>query len=60
MVNQRVLDLNQYDLNQVHRSPTQESDLLDLFFKNKPGLVKSSISIPCISDHEIVLDDCSI
>ena len=51
-VNQRVLDLNQYDLTQVHRSPTRESNLLDLFFTNKPGLVKSSISIPGISDHD--------
>ena len=59
-VNQRVLDLSQYDLTQVHRSPTRESNLLDLFFTNKPGLVKSSISIPGISDHEIVLTDCSI
>ena len=59
-VKQRVLNLNQYDLTQVHRSPTLESNLLDLFFTNKPGLVKSSISIPGISDHEIVLTDCSI
>ena len=44
----------------VHRNPTRESNLLDLFFTNKPGLVKSSISIPGISDHEIVLTDCSI
>ena len=59
-VNQRVLDLNQYDLTQVHRSPTWEINLLDLFFTNKPGLVKYSISILGISDHDIVLTDCSI
>ena len=41
-------------------APTQESNLLELFFTTKPVLVKSSISIPGVSDHETVLTDCSM
>ena len=39
----RVLGLNQlFDLNQMHREPTREDRLLDLFFTNKPNLVRES------------------
>ena len=34
--------------------------VLILFCCNKPSLVKNCISIPSISDHSIVLDDCDL
>ena len=45
---------------QLQREPTRETKLLDLFFTNKPTLVKTVSAIPGISDHEIVLADCNI
>ena len=60
-INERVLGLNQlFDLNQMHREPTREDRLLDLFFTNKPNLVKASRTIPGLSDHEIVMVDSDI
>ena len=60
-----VIDLvlsfsQQFDLTQLQREPTRLDNLLDLFFTNKPTLVKSVTTIPGISDHEIVLADCDI
>ena len=60
-INERVSGLNQlFDLNQMHREPTREDRLLDLFFTNKPNLVKASRTIPGLSDHEIVMVDSDI
>ena len=54
-MNERVLGLNQFfDHNQMHREPT-----LDLFFTNKPNLVKASCTIPGLY-HEIVMVDSDI
>ena len=44
----------------MRREPTKGQNLLDLFCCNKPSLVKSITSIPCISDHNIVLADCKL
>ena len=60
-VNELVLNISQqFDLTQLQREPAGESNLLDLFFTNKPTLVKNVSAIPGISDHEIVLADCNI
>ena len=42
----------------MQREPTRGQNLLDIFCCNMPSLVKACISIPGISDHSIVLDDC--
>ena len=44
----------------MHREPTREDCLLDLFFTNKPNLVKASRTIPSLSDHDIVMVDSDI
>ena len=44
----------------MQRESTREKNVLDLFFTNKPGLVKSVHAIPGLSDHDIVMADCSI
>ena len=44
----------------MQREPTRGRNLLDLFCCNKPSLVKSCTSIPGVSDHGIVLADCSL
>lgn len=44
-------------LTQVHHSPTRGPNILDLVFTSNPTLVKSSVSIPGISDHNIVVTD---
>ena len=56
-----VLNLRHlFHLTQLQREPTRENNLLDLFFTNKPTLVKSVSAVPGISDHEIVLAYCNI
>ena len=60
-----VIDLvlcisQQFELTQLQCEPTRLDNLLDLFFTNKPTLLKSVTAIPGISDHEIVLADCDI
>jgi len=37
---------------QIHNKPTRENNLLDLVFVSNPTLVKSSINVPGISDHD--------
>ena len=60
-VNDLVLSISQHvDLTQLQREPTRLDNLLDLFFTNKPTLVKSVTAIPGISDYETVLADCDI
>ena len=44
----------------MQREPTRGQNLLDLFCCNKSSLVKACISIPGISDHNIVLADCDL
>ena len=55
-VNELALSLSHlFYLTQIWREPMRETNLLDLFFTNKPMLVNSVSAIPGISDHEIVL-----
>ena len=37
-------------------TPTREGNLLDLVFVSNPTLVKSSVNVPGISDHDIITD----
>ena len=43
--------LDTHALAQIHKEPTREENILDLLITNKPGLIKSSHSVPGISDH---------
>ena len=52
--------ISEAGLQQMQREPTRGQNLLDLFCCNKLSLVKLCISIPCISDHSIVLADCDL
>ncbi|KAK3097032.1 hypothetical protein FSP39_005743 [Pinctada imbricata] len=45
------------NLTQIHEHPTREDNLLDLVFVSNPSLVKSSINVPGISYHDIVITD---
>ena len=59
--NEKVLGLSQlFDLCQIQRESTREKRLLDLLFTNKPNLVKSTHTIPGLSDHEIIMADSDI
>jgi len=44
----------------MQREPTREGRVLDLFYTNKPSLVKAMSTIPGISDHDAVVADCDI
>jgi len=52
--------LDDHALTQVHKEPTREQNVLDLAITNKPGLTKSSRSVPGISDHCAVLVESDI
>jgi len=55
---QSLIDISvSAELTQVHLMPTREHNILDLVFCSNPSLVKSSVSIPGISDHEFVVTD---
>lgn len=57
----KILDiLDEHGLSQLQKQPTRESNILDLFCSNKPGLVKHIVTIPGISDHDIIMADCSL
>ena len=47
-------------LAQIHKEPTREENILDLLITNKPGLIKSSHSVPGISDHCAVVTELDI
>ena len=55
-----VTVLVEVGLTQMQRDPTRLQNLLDLFYCNKPSLVKRCISIPGILNHSIVLADCDL
>ena len=60
-VQQALLDLSiEHGLTQVHDQPTRDSNLLDLVFTNNPSLVKTSTSVPGISDHAMIVTDIDI
>ena len=45
---------------EVHESETREGKMLDLLFTTNPTLVKSSVSVPGISDHDMVVTDVDL
>ena len=51
---------NTHALAQIHEEPTREENILDLLITNKPGLIKSSHSVPGISDHCAVVTELDI
>ena len=56
-----LLDLtSEHNLTQIHDQLTRNGKLLDLVFTTYPSLIKSSVSIPGISDHDIVVTDVDI
>ena len=60
-VQQALLDLTtEHGLSQIHDQPTRDNNLLDLVFTNNPSIVKSSTSVPGISDHAMVVTDIDI
>ena len=59
-VQQALIDLTSANLTQIHESPTRENNMLDLVFTTNPTLVKSSISVPGLSDHEAIVTDIDI
>ena len=52
--------LDTHALAQIHKEPTREGNILDLLITNKPGLIKSSRSVPGISDHCAVVTELDI
>ena len=60
-VQQRLVDIaDKYGLHQVHDQPTRGENLLDLVFSTNPTLLKASVSIPGLSDHNMVVSDFCI
>jgi len=60
-IQQQRVDLSiETNLTQVHDQPTRQGNILDLVFVSIPSLVKSSVSVPGISDHDIVVTDFDI
>ncbi|KAL8581458.1 hypothetical protein ACOMHN_004343 [Nucella lapillus] len=57
-IQQSLVDIMQSStLTHVHHSPTRFMNILDLIFFSNPSLVKSSVSVPGISDHEMIVTD---
>ena len=52
--------LDTHALAQIHKEPTREENILDLLITNEPGLIKSSHSVPRISDHCAVVTELDI
>ena len=52
--------LDDHALTQVQKEPTRDKNILDLCITNKPGFIKSSRSVPGISDHCAVLTEADI
>ena len=60
-IQQALLDLSiEHNLTQVHSQPTRDNNLLDLVLTNNPSIVKTSSSVPGISDHAMVVTDIDI
>ena len=47
-------------LTQIHNQPTRADNMLDLVFTSNPSHIKTSVSVPGISDHDIVITDMEI
>jgi hypothetical protein len=60
-VQQKFIDLStEFNLTQVHGTPTREDNLLDIVLTTNAALVKSSTNIPGLSDHDIIITDAII
>ena len=58
---QQHLDMEQeLGFEQMHLSPSRESNILDLYFTTYPSLVKSCYTVSGISDHHMVVVDCDV
>ena len=58
---QKVIDIaHDHELHQFQRDPTRLDRTLELFFINKPGLVKATNTIPGVSDHNIIVAACDL
>ena len=54
-VQQNLIDTStEFNLTQVHDTPTRENNLLDIVLTTNATLVKSSTNIPGLSDHDII------
>ena len=49
-----------FNLTQLQIEATRGKNTLDYICTNKPGLAKPPVTIPGISDHEIILFDCDL
>ncbi|XP_071486387.1 uncharacterized protein [Diadema antillarum] len=57
-VQQALIDLSlEHGLVQIHNQATRYDNILDILLTNNPTQVKSSYSIPGISDHAMVVTD---
>ena len=53
---QELLDIiDEFGLEQMQTNPTRQDNVLDLYFKNIPSLVKSCETIPGISNHDMLV-----
>ena len=60
-VQEALLDVTiEHGLSQVNDQPTRDNNLLDLVFTNNPSIMKTSTSLPGISDHAMVVTDIDI
>ena len=56
LIQQLLIDISSsFLLTKVQQTPTRGSNILDLVFTSNPTLVKSSVSIQGISDHDIIM-----
>ena len=57
----KLLDvIDENEMQQLQHQPTRRGSVLDLFFTNKPSLIKDITVIPDISDHDAVVVDAVI
>ena len=57
-IQQMVIDTTtNANLVQIHNEATRQKALLDLVFTNNPSLVRTSVTVPGISDHDMVVTD---
>ena len=60
-VQQKLIDIStEFNLTQVHDTPTRENNLLYIVLTTNATLVKSSTNIPGLSDHDIIITDAII
>ena len=58
---QSLIDVTESaQLTQVHNSSTIESKLLDLVLTTNPTIVTHSVTVPGISDHDIIVTDFDV